>query len=619
MAPTKQATLRQSKRNVRSKKASNREVMAKARAAKLAKRDTPQQFATPEAEISGSTETEIPVKESASKRKLDFFGADTQGQANPNGPTLPAFAFIDTDFLHTFIGQIGCEFCSNKLTLKMEKRTGSVFMLKAKCLNCETLHATAATSKSTVDSKHYEINRRLVASFLNIGLGYAAMESFCEALGIDSMTSKTYRAHLKFIENKNKTFIEDIRAKAIEKVRSFYGATSKEDTIDITVSFDGSWQKRGHTSKHGLGVVIETTTGLAVDFHVMSTYCQKCSTTGKNMLKRGKAVYDEWFKRHELDCTINHSGSSGLMEVNAAKVMWLRSQNLGFRYTTFVSDGDCKTYKELQSLAPYSVPIKKEECINHVSKRLGTALRNLVTNEAKLGTTLGGRKAGSLSQVKINLLQRYYKKAVSSKCSTTEELRKKIMTTFKHASSTDERPQHDCCPTGKMSWCFWQRALAHKLTPPSHKGKSSSFISQNVADKVRPIYERLTSDILLERCLGGMTQNANESIHSKIWARCPKQTFLGKKRVEIGTALAVSEFNFGSLGLHIFMSNIGCPIKNTSLLKGKRRDAKRVSKSEKKESVEAKRRRKEIVSAQIIAQQEYFRSEGGHSYESGKY
>lgn len=67
----------------------------------------------------------------------------------------------------------------------------------------------------------------------------------------------------------------------------------------------------------------------------------------------------------------------------------------------FCNDGDYKTYKELQSLAPYSVPIKKEECINHVSKRLGTALRNLVTNEAKLGTTLGGRKAGSLSQVTI--------------------------------------------------------------------------------------------------------------------------------------------------------------------------------------------------------------------------
>ncbi|KAK6964464.1 hypothetical protein BgiMline_031700, partial [Biomphalaria glabrata] len=62
------------KRNVRSKKASNREVMAKARAAKLAKRDTPQQFATPEAEFSGSTETEIPLKECISKKIRLFWG-----------------------------------------------------------------------------------------------------------------------------------------------------------------------------------------------------------------------------------------------------------------------------------------------------------------------------------------------------------------------------------------------------------------------------------------------------------------------------------------------------------------------------------------------------------------
>ncbi|KAI8780181.1 hypothetical protein BgiBS90_019375, partial [Biomphalaria glabrata] len=103
----------------------------------------------------------------------------------------------------------------------MEKRTGSVFMLKAKCLHCETLHATAATSKSIFDSKHYEINRHLVASFLNIGLGYAGMESFCEALGIDSMTSKTYGAHLKFIENKNKTFIEDIEQRMLKKLRYY--------------------------------------------------------------------------------------------------------------------------------------------------------------------------------------------------------------------------------------------------------------------------------------------------------------------------------------------------------------------------------------------------------------
>ncbi|KAK3755793.1 hypothetical protein RRG08_033970 [Elysia crispata] len=103
-----------------------------------------------------------------------------------------------------------------------------------------------------------------------------------------------------------------------------------------------------------------------------------------------------------------------MMEVEAAKTMFSRSVGQGLRYTTLVADGDCKTFNELQELRPYGdTSICQEECTNHVSKRLG--LRNLVAAECKRGTTLGGRKQGSLTQAKIALLQSHYKKAVASK------------------------------------------------------------------------------------------------------------------------------------------------------------------------------------------------------------
>jgi hypothetical protein len=131
----------------------------------------------------------------------------------------------------------------------------------------------------------------------------------------------------------------------------------------------------------------------------------------------------------------------------------------------------------------------------------------------------------------MNLLQRYYKKAVASKCADVEELRKKIFMSFYHAASSDEVPNHDDCPTGVESWCFWQRAMALKQTPPSHTGKSSCFLSEVVlAEKVKPIYERLTSDSLLERCLSGMTQNANESIHAQRFGQGYQNTFLCRKK-----------------------------------------------------------------------------------------
>ena len=51
------------------------------------------------------------------------------------------------------------------------------------------------------------------------------------------------------------------------------------------------------------------------------------------------------------------------------------------RYTPFVGDGDSKSYAEVSKLAPYGPAfcIPKEECIGHVTKRMGNALRKLQT------------------------------------------------------------------------------------------------------------------------------------------------------------------------------------------------------------------------------------------------
>ncbi len=63
-----------------------------------------------------------------------------------------------------------------------------------------------------------------------------------------------------------------------------------------------------------------------------------------------------------------------------------------------VGDGDTKTFQELQSSNVYwgENPLKKIECINHVGKRIGTALRKFVETEKKRGVTLGGKKRRSL-------------------------------------------------------------------------------------------------------------------------------------------------------------------------------------------------------------------------------
>ena len=72
--------------------------------------------------------------------------------------------------------------------------------------------------------------------------------------------------------------------------------------------------------------------------------------------------------------------------MEAAIRIWSRSVSTnGLKYTGFLSDGDSEAYNAVCDFNPYcGVEIKKEECLNHAHKRIGTALINL-SKEKKLG------------------------------------------------------------------------------------------------------------------------------------------------------------------------------------------------------------------------------------------
>ncbi|KAK3911398.1 Autophagy-related protein 11 [Frankliniella fusca] len=75
------------------------------------------------------------------------------------------------------------------------------------------------------------------------------------------------------------------------------------------------------------------------------------------------------------------------------------------RYTSVLSDGDATTIAHPNEIKTYGddMIIIKEECVNHVGKRLGTALRNLVKEEKARGVTLEGKKAGALKDTAIGI------------------------------------------------------------------------------------------------------------------------------------------------------------------------------------------------------------------------
>ena len=84
------------------------------------------------------------------------------------------------------------------------------------------------------------------------------------------------------------------------------------------------------------------------------------------------------------------------------------------RYTTVVGDGDAKTHSRLTSInvCGDEHAIKKEECINHVEKRIGTALCNARQASHKHGISLGGRGFGKLTDTTLKRLAWDYGKAM---------------------------------------------------------------------------------------------------------------------------------------------------------------------------------------------------------------
>ncbi|GFV15643.1 uncharacterized protein TNCV_2123601 [Trichonephila clavipes] len=57
--------------------------------------------------------------------------------------------------------------------------------------------------------------------------------------------------------------------KSTEKLKIVY--ENGAEITDLSVSFDGTWLTRGHTSLIGVGCVIDMLTGYVVDFEVMRT------------------------------------------------------------------------------------------------------------------------------------------------------------------------------------------------------------------------------------------------------------------------------------------------------------------------------------------------------------
>ena len=111
---------------------------------------------------------------------------------------------------------------------------------------------------------------------------------------------------------------------------------------------------------------------------------------------------------------------------------------------------------------------------------------------------------------------------------------------------------------------------------------------------IRPLWLRLSDNVLLEKCLHGRTQNVNESFNSFVWKRTPKDVFIGKLVFDMAVASAVLAFNDGATGILCIMKKIGLHVGHFNLSLSHKADLVRITGMEYKDSAGQKVRRKKL-------------------------
>lgn len=365
--------------------------------------------------------------------------------------------------------------------------------------------------------------------------------------------------------------------------------TITDQVADVAVTVDGTWQHRGHSSKHGVVFIISVVTGEVLNYVVKTLHCKSCSVN-KNKLSKEK--FSEWYGPHKTSCPINHTGASGNMEAAAAIEMFLRSvEKHSLKYTIYVGDGDSSSFAKVKDACAEkfgnSYNVVKEECLGHVQKRMGAGLLELKKDKRKLddGKGIGGK--GRLTKKMVEKIQNNYGYAIRGNVGNQSAMKNAIMAVLKHTViekdvSLDD--QHSLCP--KDDWCkYW--------TNPNTYSQSNR-LPPVFFDLLKPLFNRLSSDDLLSRCQRGFTQNQNESVNGVLWGECSKRKFCGITKLTLAVSQSVGEFNAGAGTTALLMKKAGIGLASSSMRSFRAKDRKRILFAAKKITLKARTHRQKL-------------------------
>lgn len=226
---------------------------------------------------SSSTSTpcgSIPVNATASVRKITSQKNDRREDFDGEyGYRLIELSNLANAFQSLHNCESGGEL---KVTDDEARRYGNSAVIIIECSKCDTkieLQTSGSKNQGWNPKNSMDINRRMVYSALEMGVGRDGMSVMCDIFNMPPpCQSNAWNNHVTALYEAHKKAVSEQLQKARDKVFSRHNE-NESDVADIAVSYDGTWSKRGYTANFGIGFVISAETGEVLDYDFESKIC----------------------------------------------------------------------------------------------------------------------------------------------------------------------------------------------------------------------------------------------------------------------------------------------------------------------------------------------------------
>ena len=261
----------------------------------LSSQPNPESTQTPLTEGSTSYKSRV-------SQKLNFTTQSSKGATNPSSITTTTkspiemspieterscYILIDTSVLNELLNKVSsCPECNEReisIMNNLEKKLGLACNLVMSCNRCNwssELYSSREIEQNNAPGRNpFDINIRTIA-FREIGKGYSALETFCGIMNMPApMNVKAFNEMQLKIADANIRVSKTSMTDATEEIHqgNIQEGDSEDSVAKITVSCDGTWQKRGNSSSNGVVTVIAADTGKCLDYRVLSKHCDACS------------------------------------------------------------------------------------------------------------------------------------------------------------------------------------------------------------------------------------------------------------------------------------------------------------------------------------------------------